>query len=240
MFWYLGIREEPEKKKQSPLKKEVKVEEELFRITKRPEQITEEAVSISKEKQICLVCKGNVVKLNYICPECRTFYCIKCLDALTNQENACWVCTTPFDESKPVKPFKKEEKIEESVAVGRRKTAVASIRLRRGTGKVDVNGEKLEGYFPLEIQRRTILAPLELEKVGGSGKYDIIIRLKGGGIEGQVVAARLGISRALVLENEELRTDLKGLGYLTRDPRKVERKKYGQPGARKRFQYSKR
>ena len=80
---------------------------------KKPAQITEEEVSISKEKQICLVCKGIVLKFNYICPECRTFYCIKCVDALTNQENACWVCSAPFDESKPVKPFQKEEKIEE-------------------------------------------------------------------------------------------------------------------------------
>ena len=111
-FFYLGLKEEPEEPNLRP-KKEVKVAESIFRLSKKPAQITEEEVSISKEKQICLVCKGNVVKIIYLCPECRTFYCIKCVDALTNQENACWVCSTPFDESKPVKPFKKEEQIEE-------------------------------------------------------------------------------------------------------------------------------
>ena len=136
--------------------------------------------------------------------------------------------------------MKKEKKLEESVAVGRRKRAVASVRLRPGKGKIDVNGRKIEEYFPLEIQRKTILAPLELEKAGGTGKYDLIIRAKGGGIEGQVIAARLGISRALVSEKEEMRAELKSLGYLTRDPRKRERKKYGLAGARKKFQFSKR
>ena len=110
VLWYSGLREEPEKKEKSTLKKEVKVEGDLFRITKRPEQITEEEVSISKEKKICLVCKGKVLGHNvFICPECETFYCKKCSDALSNLENACWVCNSPIDKSKPVKPFKKEE-----------------------------------------------------------------------------------------------------------------------------------
>ncbi len=126
----------------------------------------------------------------------------------------------------------------EFVATGRRKTAIAGIRLRPGSGKIDVNGKKFEEFFPLKLQRDTILAPLV--KMSTADKYDIIIRLKGGGVEGQVIAARLGISRALVIEDAERRQDLKALGYLTRDPRKKERKKYGLKKARKKFQFSKR
>ena len=112
-FWvmYLGIREEPERKVKP--EKKIKVEESLFRITKRPDHITEEEVSLSKEKKICLVCKGKLERKMYICPECDTFYCQKCSDMLANSENACWVCNYPLDESKPVKPLKKEEAIEE-------------------------------------------------------------------------------------------------------------------------------
>ncbi len=128
--------------------------------------------------------------------------------------------------------------MEEYIGTGRRKTAVVSVRLRPGTGKIDCNGKEFEKYFTLEIQRNTILMPLT--KLDRLGKYDIIFRIKGGGIEGQVIAARLGISRALVKEDENLRKDLKVEGFLTRDPRMKERKKYGQPGARKNFQYSKR
>ncbi len=128
--------------------------------------------------------------------------------------------------------------LQESVASGRRKTAVAAVRLRPGTGKIDVNGRTFEEYFPLEIQRMTILSPLM--KTGETNKYDLIIRVKGGGVEGQVIASRLGVSRALLKQNEELRQDLKAEGFLTRDPRKKERKKYGRAGARKRFQFSKR
>lgn len=131
-----------------------------------------------------------------------------------------------------------KKKIVEFVATGRRKTAIAGVRLRPGSGNVDVNGKKFEEFFPLSLQRETILAPLA--KMDLTGKYDLIIRLKGGGIEGQVIAARLGISRALVKESEERRHELKNLGYLTRDPRKKERKKYGRRKARKRFQFSKR
>ncbi|CUI16496.1 30S ribosomal protein S9 [Candidatus Protochlamydia naegleriophila] len=128
--------------------------------------------------------------------------------------------------------------LEETVATGRRKTAVASIRLRSGNGQVDINGRSLEEYFPLEIQRRTVFAPLE--KLGGNNRYDMIIRVKGGGVEAQAVAIRLGLARALVENDENLRHDFKSHGYLTRDSRKKERKKYGRAGARKRFQFSKR
>jgi small subunit ribosomal protein S9 len=128
--------------------------------------------------------------------------------------------------------------VEETLATGRRKTAVASIRLRSGSGTVDINGRKLEEYFPLEIQRKTVFGPFE--KLGGHGRYDMIIRVRGGGIEAQAVAIRLGLARALVENDENLRQDFKTHGYLTRDSRKKERKKYGRAGARKRFQFSKR
>lgn len=128
--------------------------------------------------------------------------------------------------------------MEEQVATGRRKTAVASVRLRKGNGKIDINGKDFKEYLPLELQRDSALAPFS--KVGGHQQYDMIIRTKGGGKEAQVIAIRLGISRALVGENEDLRQDLKDLGFLTRDSRKKERKKYGRAGARKRFQFSKR
>lgn len=127
---------------------------------------------------------------------------------------------------------------EETLSTGRRKTAVASIRLRSGSGNVDINGRKLEEYFPLEIQRKTVFAPLE--KLGGNNRFDMIIRVKGGGIEAQAVAIRLGLARALVQNDENLHHEFKTLGYLTRDSRKKERKKYGRAGARKRFQFSKR
>lgn len=128
--------------------------------------------------------------------------------------------------------------MQEITTTGRRKTAVASIRMREGKGAIDVNGRKLDEYFPLELQRKNILAPFE--KVGGHKSYDLIIRVKGGGPEGQAIAVRHGIARALVSQDEGLRHDLKSLGFLTRDPRKRERKKYGRAGARKRFQFSKR
>jgi len=126
----------------------------------------------------------------------------------------------------------------ESIGVGRRKRAIAAVRLRRGKGTIDVNGRKLEEYFTTDLQRSTILSPLV--KLQLENNYDIIIRAKGGGIQGQMIAARLGIARALVKEDEERRATLKGEGFLTRDPRKRERKKYGLAGARKRFQFSKR
>jgi small subunit ribosomal protein S9 len=128
--------------------------------------------------------------------------------------------------------------IEEVTATGRRKRAVSAIRLRPGRGKIDVNGRPFENYFPLEIQRQAILAPLAL--LQAERKYDLIVRVNGGGVEGQVIATRLGITRALVKENETHRGEFKSLGYLTRDPRKKERKKYGHKKARKSFQFSKR
>jgi small subunit ribosomal protein S9 len=132
----------------------------------------------------------------------------------------------------------KNQEVQDIIGVGRRKTAVSSVRMRRGKGKIDVNGRKFNEYFLSDIQRNTILEPFE--KFSDLKKYDLIIRIKGGGVEAQSIATRLGISRALVQQNEELRSQLKDLGYLTRDPRKKERKKYGLAGARKRFQFSKR
>jgi small subunit ribosomal protein S9 len=129
-------------------------------------------------------------------------------------------------------------KNQEKLGTGRRKTSVASVRLRPGKGEVTVNGKKFETYFPLKLQRDTILSPIL--KVSAPDRYDLVIRVAGGGIQGQAVAARLGIARALVKEDQDRRQDLKALGYLTRDPRKRERKKYGLAGARKRFQFSKR
>jgi small subunit ribosomal protein S9 len=127
---------------------------------------------------------------------------------------------------------------QETIGIGRRKTAVSSVRMKKGTGIIDVNGRSFEEYFPLQLQRDLILAPLA--KFGNVQGIDLIIRVKGGGVEAQATATRLGISRAIVEQNEEARGDLKELGFLTRDPRKKERKKYGRKGARKRFQFSKR
>lgn len=132
----------------------------------------------------------------------------------------------------------KKIEIVEKTGTGRRKRAIAAVRLRPGTGKIDVNGRELNDYFPLDFQRQKILSPLKQLQVEGS--YDILIRAKGGGIDGQAEAARLGIARALVSEDEERRGDLKALGFLRRDPRRRERKKFGHKGARKSFQFSKR
>lgn len=128
--------------------------------------------------------------------------------------------------------------MKERVAIGRRKTAVASVRLRTGTGKVKVNGREIENYFPLEMQRKTVLSPLKV--LGMEKQYDLVVRVKGGGLEAQASATRLGLSRAIVGEKEEKRSELKSIGFLRRDPRKKERKKYGLAGARKSFQFSKR
>ena len=128
--------------------------------------------------------------------------------------------------------------MQENVATGRRKTSVASVRLRDGKGEVLVNKRKFDDYFPLELQRRAIMAPFECLNLKSS--YDILVRVRGGGVEAQAEAIRLGISRCLVLEDEKNRHALKEEGFLTRDSRKKERKKYGRAGARKRFQFSKR
>ncbi len=124
------------------------------------------------------------------------------------------------------------------IGIGRRKTAVASVRLRKGKGQVLVNRRELTTYFPTQEQRDIILSPLR--KLDLESGYDIIVRVKGGGLEAQSVAVRLGVSRALVKEDEERRQSLKAEGYLTRDSRKKERKKYGLAGARKKYQFSKR
>ena len=106
LFYYFGIREESIDPKKARPKKEVKIEGSLFRISKKPAVITEEEVIFHKEKKICLVCKGKVLGLTYICPECDALYCVKCSEGLSNAENACWVCNHPFEQTKPSKPFK--------------------------------------------------------------------------------------------------------------------------------------
>ena len=121
---------------------------------------------------------------------------------------------------------------------GRRKKSVTRIYLRAGKGTITVNGQPFEKYFPLEASRAMVRQPLLATEM--ADKFDILINATGGGYTGQAGAARLGIARALCEFNSELRGKLKQLGFLTRDPRSRERKKYGQPGARKRFQFSKR
>lgn len=123
-------------------------------------------------------------------------------------------------------------------ATGRRKTSVARVILQPGDGKVTVNGQTFDKYFPGQAMRLEVGQPLAATE--NSGKFDIVINAFGGGLHGQAGAARLGIARALLLVNPELRSQLRQGGFLTRDPRAKERKKYGQKGARKRFQFSKR
>lgn len=124
------------------------------------------------------------------------------------------------------------------ITVGRRKTAVARIKLLDGSGKVTINGREFEKYFPLETHRQEVLKPLTVtEKLG---RYDVAVVVEGGGSMGQAQAIKLGIARSLVAGDEDLRISLRQHGLLTRDPRAVERKKYGQKKARKRFQFSKR
>jgi small subunit ribosomal protein S9 len=124
------------------------------------------------------------------------------------------------------------------MATGRRKTSVARVILRPGEGKVLINHRKFESYFPSEALQVEIREPLVVTEM--AGKFDILVNAHGGGIHGQAGAARLGIARALITFNPELRIRLRQAGFLTRDPRAKERKKYGQKGARKRFQFSKR
>lgn len=107
LFFYFGLREAPaEKKKKEQFVKDIKVEESLFRIYERPLQISEEEVLFHRDRKICLVCKGDVIRVSYICPKCNALYCIKCSEELSDQENMCWVCNDPFDESKPTRPEK--------------------------------------------------------------------------------------------------------------------------------------
>ena len=123
-------------------------------------------------------------------------------------------------------------------ATGRRKKSIARVILRPGEGKMVINGRPFDQYFPSEALRAEVQQPLV--ETENKGKFDILINACGGGVHGQVGAVRLGIARALIIFNPELRTRLRQGGFLTRDPRAKERKKYGQKGARKRFQFSKR
>jgi small subunit ribosomal protein S9 len=124
------------------------------------------------------------------------------------------------------------------LGTGRRKTSIARVRLATGSGKITVNGRAFDNSFPVETLRATVTQPLVL--TGTAEKIDVSINVTGGGPNGQAGAVRHGIARALLKFDANLRPQLKAEGFLTRDPRMKERKKYGQPGARKRFQFSKR
>ena len=126
----------------------------------------------------------------------------------------------------------------EFLGTGRRKTAVARVRLAVGSGKITINGRPFENYFPTDSLRT--MATQAFAATESVAKYDVRVTLEGGGPAGQAGAMRHGVARALLKVDAALRSALKSAGYLTRDPRMRERKKYGQPGARKRFQYSKR
>jgi len=128
--------------------------------------------------------------------------------------------------------------VTEFLGTGRRKTAVARVRLAPGTGKITVNGRTFEKYFVVETHRAFVMQPLLATE--STAKFDVRVNVIGGGPNGQAGAVRHGISRALLKAYSAFRPILKAQGLLTRDPRMRERKKYGQPGARKRFQYSKR
>ena len=123
-------------------------------------------------------------------------------------------------------------------SLGRRKTAVARIYVSKGKGEILVNGRELKDYFPTGTLQTIVKQPLEL--VEASGDFDIHVNVKGGGFKGQAEAVRLAISKALIEDDAENRSPLKKEGFLTRDPRMVERKKYGRRKARRRFQFSKR
>ena len=122
--------------------------------------------------------------------------------------------------------------------IGRRKTSVARIRIKPGSGTVKVNRKNLEVYFPVDTLRTEVMSPFVATET--SGKYDVFANVRGGGLTGQAGAIRLGIARALVEMHHDLKAKLRASGMMTRDPRMVERKKYGQKKARKRFQFSKR
>jgi small subunit ribosomal protein S9 len=126
----------------------------------------------------------------------------------------------------------------EFLGTGRRKTAVARVRMAAGSGKITVNGRPMENYFVVDAQRLMVVQPLTLTDT--AAKFDIRVSVSGGGPNGQAGAVRHGIARALLRADLNLRPTLKSGGFLTRDPRMRERKKYGQPGARQKFQYSKR
>ncbi|MEY4918061.1 MAG: hypothetical protein RL616_1974 [Verrucomicrobiota bacterium] len=126
----------------------------------------------------------------------------------------------------------------EFLGTGRRKTSVARVRIAPGSGKITINRRAFENYFPLDTQRAIVTQPLTVTSTGD--KLDVKVNVSGGGPQGQAGAVRHGISRALLKFDANLRPALKAEGFLTRDPRERERKKYGQPGARARFQFSKR
>jgi small subunit ribosomal protein S9 len=125
-----------------------------------------------------------------------------------------------------------------NITVGRRKESVARVRLTPGTGNITINGRSMDEYFGRETSKMILVEPLKL--VDQMGKLDVFVRATGGGLSGQAGAIRHGISRALCDLNPDFRPVLKKAGFMTRDARAVERKKYGRPGARKRFQFSKR
>ena len=125
-----------------------------------------------------------------------------------------------------------------AIGTGRRKTAVARVFVRDGSGKIVVNGKDVKEYFATEEQVKVLIQPLQV--TSNESKYDILINVVGGGMNGQAAACLHGIARALVQIDPDARTSLKSNGFLTRDSRMVERKKYGQRGARRRFQFSKR
>jgi small subunit ribosomal protein S9 len=128
--------------------------------------------------------------------------------------------------------------IHNATAVGRRKTSVARVFVSPGTGKITINSRPFEQYFPLETLRSDVVKPFQVTQT--AGKYDVRINVEGGGSTGQAGAIRLGLARALVSLNDDNKNALRTAGLVTRDPRMVERKKYGQKKARKRFQFSKR
>jgi small subunit ribosomal protein S9 len=128
--------------------------------------------------------------------------------------------------------------VQQFYGTGRRKTSVARVFLRAGQGQITVNKRTFADYFPRESLRLQVVQPLEL--TGTATQLDVRANVNGGGLSGQAGAVRHGIARALLAFDEKLRSQLKRAGFLTRDPRMKERKKYGQPGARKRFQFSKR
>jgi small subunit ribosomal protein S9 len=123
-------------------------------------------------------------------------------------------------------------------ATGRRKSAVARVYLQEGKGNITINGKDIKVYFPSELMQYVVKQPFEVLNL--LGNYDVKANLDGGGVKGQAEALRLGIARALVEINAEHKPTLKANGFMTRDPREVERKKPGQPKARKKFQFSKR
>ena len=124
------------------------------------------------------------------------------------------------------------------IGTGRRKTSVAQVRLVQGSGKININSKPINEYFPLAFQREQVIEPLKVAKLDNN--FDVSIKVHGGGLTGQIDSCQLGIARALIQYDEELRPSLRGKDLLTRDPRMVERKKYGLKKARKSFQFSKR